>query len=122
MKAAVLALLVGILSGIVAALCGVGGGIIMVPFFTGLIGLNHKQAVATSLAVIIPTAFVATLRNATASPPLVVWPVFAAAAAGAVLSAWMGAHWMHSMSNEALKRIFAILLILVGTKMLLFDR
>jgi len=32
MKFVVIAVLVGVLSGLVAALCGVGGGIIMVPF------------------------------------------------------------------------------------------
>jgi hypothetical protein len=120
-KAVLLALLVGVLSGVIAALCGVGGGIIMVPFFHGLLGLTHKQAVATSLAVIIPTAIVATARNATASPPLVVWSVVIAASAGAVLTAWLATGWMQSMSSDGLKRIFAILLILVGAKMLFFD-
>ncbi len=31
------------------ALCGVGGGIVMVPAFVGLLKLAHKQAVTTSL-------------------------------------------------------------------------
>lgn len=121
MKTVLLSLLVGVISGLVAALCGVGGGIIMVPFFHGLLGLTQKQAVATSLAVIIPTAIVATLKNATASPPLVVWHIVLAASAGAALTAWLASGWMQSLGNESLRRIFAILLILVGTKILLSD-
>lgn len=121
MKLVIISVLVGILSGVVAALCGVGGGIIMVPFFEGLLHLNHKQAIATSLAVIIPTAIVATMRNATASQPLVVWPVVLCATIGAVLAAWIAAEKMQSMSNESLKRIFAVLLIVVGCKMLFLD-
>jgi len=121
MKFVIIAVLVGILSGLVAALCGVGGGIIMVPFFEGLLRLSHKQAVATSLAVIIPTAIVATVRNATAAEPLVVWQIVLAATAGAVLTAWFAAEWMQSMSNDSLKKIFAVLLIVVGSKMLFFD-
>jgi uncharacterized membrane protein YfcA len=121
MKLIAISVFVGILSGVVAALCGVGGGIIMVPFFEGLLHLNHKQAVATSLAVIIPTALVATVRNASASQSLVVWPVAVAATLGAVGAAWLAAGAMQSMSNDSLKRIFALLLIAVGAKMLLLD-
>jgi uncharacterized membrane protein YfcA len=50
------ALAIGVLSGVVAALCGVGGGVVMVPAFVSLLGLPQKVAVATSLAIIIPTS------------------------------------------------------------------
>lgn len=119
MKTLILSVLVGVVSGLVAALCGVGGGVIMVPFFHGLLGLSQKQAVATSLAVIIPTAIVATVKNATSAPPLVVWQIVLAASAGAAITAWLASGWMQSLSNETLRRIFAVLLIVVGTKLLL---
>ncbi|MBU6300333.1 MAG: TSUP family transporter [Verrucomicrobia bacterium] len=119
MKTLILSVLVGVVSGLVAALCGVGGGVIMVPFFHGLLGLSQKQAVATSLAVIIPTAIVATVKNATSAPPLVVWQIVLAASAGAAITAWVASGWMQSLSNETLRRIFAVLLIVVGTKLLL---
>ena len=51
MKLILLAALIGICSGVLGALCGIGGGIVMVPAFVGLLGLTHKQAVATSMAV-----------------------------------------------------------------------
>ena len=44
---------IGAVSGLVAALAGVGGGVIMVPLFTAILGMPQKQAVATSLAAII---------------------------------------------------------------------
>lgn len=119
MKLVILAVLVGMFSGLVAALCGVGGGIVMVPFFTAFLGLTHKQAVATSLAVIVPTALAATLRNASGPDPLVRWSVFFAAAAGSMLVAWFAADWMRTLGNDTLKRVFAVLLILVGIRMLL---
>ena len=58
-----IAILIGALSGVVAALCGVGGGIVMVPLFTMFLGLSQKQAVATSLAAIVLTALFASLKN-----------------------------------------------------------
>ena len=55
MKFLLAAVFIGLAAGLLGALCGVGGGIVMVPAFVGLLGLEHKQAVATSMAVIIVT-------------------------------------------------------------------
>ena len=64
---------IGVISGLIAALCGVGGGVVMVPGFVLLLGLPQKTAVATSLAIIIPTALMATTQNVRAG--LVNWQV-----------------------------------------------
>lgn len=56
-------LALGVLSGVLAGLLGVGGGIIMVPAFVVLLGMADIVAKGTSLMVIIPTAMVGTLRN-----------------------------------------------------------
>jgi uncharacterized membrane protein YfcA len=108
---------VGVFSGIAAGLCGVGGGIVMVPAFTQWLGLTQQQAVATSLAVIIPTSLVATAQNAR-GPGLIDWRLAAATALGACLTAWFAADWMKRLSNPVLTRIFAVLLILVGLRLL----
>jgi len=118
MKTTILALITGAISGIIAALCGVGGGIVMVPAFKGMLDLDQKQAVATSLAIIVPTALIATFRNATGSQPLVDWRIVLPAAIGACLAAFFAADWMRSLSNVTLSRIFALVLIGLGLKML----
>jgi uncharacterized protein len=51
----------GFLAGAAAGLLGVGGGIMIVPFLTLVVGVSQHQAEATSLLVILPTAIVATL-------------------------------------------------------------
>lgn len=53
----------GLASGILAGLLGVGGGIIMVPAMILLVGLDPVIAKGTSLAVIVPTAIIGTVRN-----------------------------------------------------------
>ncbi|HET6774943.1 MAG TPA: sulfite exporter TauE/SafE family protein [Acidimicrobiales bacterium] len=53
----------GVASGILAGLLGVGGGIIIVPVLTLGFGLPHVLAKGTSLAVILPTAVIGTARN-----------------------------------------------------------
>ena len=110
------ALLIGCLGGLIAALCGVGGGVVMVPAFVFALGLDQKHAVATSLAVIIPTAFVATTQYHRAG--LVDWKIVLPTAVGAVAVAWFASDWMKGMSNLTLTRIFAVVLIGVGVRML----
>jgi len=108
--------LLGAASGLVGALCGVGGGIILVPAFKAL-GIAHKTAIATSLAVIIPTSLMATVKNQQAG--LVDWKVMIAVAVGAVIAAYFGSELMQSMRNALLVKIFAFLLIATGVQMLL---
>lgn len=112
-----IALLIGAISGLVAALCGVGGGIIMVPAFVFFLGLSQKEAVATSLGAIVLIAIAGTLKNQ--SNQLVVWPVAIASAVAGAAVAWLAADLLKHLSNEMLTKFFAVLLIVVGLRMLL---
>jgi uncharacterized membrane protein YfcA len=107
---------IGALTGVLAALCGVGGGLIMVPAFVFLMALDQKSAVATSLAVIIAVSLVATAKYSAAS--LVKWQVVLPVMLGAVVTTWLATDWLKHFSNDALTRIFAILMIVVGIRML----
>lgn len=53
----------GFAAGVLSGLMGVGGGLLMVPAMTILFGFPLVLAKGTSLAVIIPTALIGTLRN-----------------------------------------------------------
>jgi len=114
------ALAIGVLSGVVAALCGVGGGVVMVPAFVSLLGLPQKVAVATSLAIIIPTALTATIQNS--RNDLVHWKLAGITALSAATFAYFGAGWLKSLSNERLTQIFGVVLIVFGLRMLLQGR
>ena len=111
-------LVVGAAAGLVGALCGVGGGIIMVPAFVFALGMTQKTAVATSLAVVVVSGLSGTMNNVIKSD-LIDWRVVLVTVAGAAVASWFGADLMRSLSNAALQRGFAILLILVGVRMLL---
>src|SRR3546814_409178 len=56
-------LLLGVASGVLAGLLGVGGGIVIVPLLSIAFGVPHVLAKGTSLAVILPTAIMGTIRN-----------------------------------------------------------
>lgn len=117
MKLLITASIAGLTAGLLGALCGIGGGIVMVPAFVAALGLDHKNAVATSLAVIVATASVATISNARHS--LIDWKVVAVTAFAASLAAWFGSDLMRSLSNEHLTKIFGLVLIAFGVNMLI---
>lgn len=111
----IIALLVGGMSGMVAALCGVGGGIIMVPAFVLLLKMEQKTAVATSLAAIILTALATSSKNH--AHGLIDWKIaIPAGLAGAVIG-WLASDWLKKLQDVTLTRIFATLVIVVGVQM-----
>ena len=117
MKLILLPLAIGLFAGVMAGLCGVGGGIVMVPAFAYLLGMEQKAAVATSMAVIVPTSLIAIARFQQAG--FVQWHIFWPTALGAVLAAYAATGWGRKLSNDQLTKIFAVLMILVGISMLL---
>jgi uncharacterized membrane protein YfcA len=125
------ALAVGSLAGVIAALCGVGGGVVMVPAFVMLLGLSQKQAVATSLMAMIPTAIVTSLKNQAvfgsavqggASDRLGDWKIALLAGIGGSLMGWFAADWMRQWSDEKLVRFFGVILVLMGMRMLVWGK
>ena len=117
MKWAISAVGIGLTAGLLGALCGVGGGIVMVPGFIAALGLEHKSAVATSMAVIIVTAMAATANNARSSG-LIDWKIVAAVGFASAIAAWFGSDLMRSLSNQTLTRIFGCLLMIFGARTL----
>ena len=90
----------------------------MLPAFVLLLGMGQKTAVATSLAVVVVSGLSGTINNFSKSD-LIDWRVVGVTALGAVVASWFGADLMRSLSNQQLTRIFGILLVLVGLKMLM---
>lgn len=114
------ALGIGVLSGVVAALCGVGGGVLMVPAFVFFMGMTQKNAVATSLMVMIATAISASIQNNRNG--FGDWRVALVAALASALVAFYAADMLKALGNQTLTRIFAIVMIAIGVIMLVQKR
>ena len=119
MKTLIVAAIIGVTAGLLGALCGVGGGIVMVPAFVSVLGFDQKKAVATSLAVIVIIALISSLNNHLNRPGLIDWRVVALTACAAALAAWFGTDLMHKLTSQHLTRIFGVVLLVFGAKMLL---
>lgn len=59
----IVAALVGVLAGVSAGLLGIGGGVMLVPALTILLGHDQVTAEATSLLAIVPMALVGGWRQ-----------------------------------------------------------
>jgi uncharacterized membrane protein YfcA len=110
-----IAVLIGAVGGIVAALCGVGGGVVMVPAFVFLFKMGQKTAVATSLAAIILTAFATTAKNH--ANGFIDWKIALPAGIAGGLVGWSAADLLKRLSDITLVRIFATLIIIFGIQM-----
>ncbi len=113
--------------GIFSALVGIGGGTLTVPFLSWC-NMTMHTAIATAAAVGLPialagtTGFVINGMGVEGIPGphvgYVYIPAFLGIIATSMLTAPFGAKLAHSLPVDKLKRIFALLLYVVGTKML----
>ena len=119
---------VGNVIGIVSSLVGIGGGTLSVPFMLWCnIPVHH--AIGTSAAIGFPIAIAGTVGyiynglKATDLPLYSIGYIYLPALVGivltSVLTAPLGVRLAHSLPVNRLKRVFAILLLVVGTRMLI---
>ncbi len=119
---------VGNVIGVVSSLVGIGGGTLSVPFMMWCnIPVHH--AIGTSAAIGFPIAIAGTAGyilngwNVSTLPlhsiGYVYLPALVGIVAASVLTAPLGVRLAHSLPVARLKRVFAVLLLLVGTRMLL---
>jgi len=114
--------------GAVSSLVGIGGGTLSVPFMTWC-NLRLHQAIGTSAAIGFPIAAagaVGYIASGWAQGTLpayslgfVYLPALAGLVLSSVLTAPFGARMAHRLPVAKLKKIFAVLLLVLGTRMLI---
>lgn len=111
----VLTIVLGVAAGVAAGLLGVGGGVIMVPALTLVLGQSQIEAEATSLLAIVPVAVLGTWRqyrygNVSLRDGLLIGMMsLAGVAAGTVIA--------NEVPQRALRIAFAGLLVFVAARM-----
>ncbi|MBL7701345.1 MAG: sulfite exporter TauE/SafE family protein [Ferruginibacter sp.] len=114
-------ILVGVAAGILSGLVGVGGGIIIVPALIYFVGFSQKTAQGTSLAMImLPVGILGVLQYYKQGH--VDWKIVGLLAVGFVAGSFFGSRIALSISQEALKKVFAVLMIIIALKMLFIDK
>ena len=115
-------LLLGLFVGFSSAALGIGGGITMVPALTLLFKLDIKKAVGISLVTIIPVALFGAVTYFILESSYIRIFVALLIIVGSVTGAKYGATIANKISSNILSKIFSVLLILIGLKLVgLFD-
>jgi uncharacterized protein len=112
-----LALALGLAGGTLAGLFGVGGGIVFVPALTLGLGLSQLSAEATSLAAIVPVVAVGSYRQHRSG--LVDWSSAGIIGACSLVGVLAGAEIALRLPESALRRAFAVFLVLAAVQMAL---
>lgn len=107
---------VGVLVGIVSALFGIGGGLLMVPFMVLVLELGQHLAQGTSLAVIIPTAIVGAIAHHKRG--FVDIKIAGFLAIGGVLGVLAGSRAALATEGGTLKVVFGFVLIALGLRLI----
>jgi uncharacterized membrane protein YfcA len=107
----------GLAIGAMTGFFGVGGGFLIVPAMTSLLGLSIRRAIATSLAVIGLTGLAAlAIHLARGAEPD--WPLTLALGGAVAIGALAGSILGHRLSPTILARAFALLVAVLAFALL----
>lgn len=119
---------IGLAAGFLSGMVGIGGGIIIVPALVYLLGYTQKGAQGTSLAVLLlPIGILAVWQYYKYSAPGQTQGLINIKAVGLIALAFLGGSFLGSkaalsLSDDKLKKFFAIFIMLIAIKMLFFDK
>jgi uncharacterized protein len=115
---ALLYIALGILSGFLSGLIGIGGGTIVVPVLVIIFGLSQKTAQGTTLALLVPPIGVLAAWTYY-KHGYVDFPIAGLICVGFIFGGLIGAKLAINISNQTLERIFGIALLIISIKMIL---
>lgn len=107
---------IGVLSGLVNGLLGIGGGTILIPAMVFLLMERQHQAHGTSLAIILPTALVSTFVYQSHGNLDIM--LAAQVAVGGIIGGYLGAKFMNRIPPITLQKIFGVFMTLAGLRMI----
>jgi uncharacterized membrane protein YfcA len=117
MGALVLAATLGLLAGVLAGFFGVGGGILFVPTLALVLGLSQLEAEATSLAAILPAVVAGAWQQSRYGN--VRWRAAGVVGLASIVGVEVGVRAADTLSDEALRRLFALLMLAVAAQVAL---
>ncbi len=124
MVAIVLFLITGSVTGLLAGLLGVGGGVVVVPslaYIFNYMGMPHNaimhMAASTSLAAMIFTTLMAVIAQQ--KRKMINWAVFRTLAPAIVIGTILGTSIASLLPSHVLKIIFGLFMFFIAVRMLL---
>ncbi len=114
-------LAVGLCAGMLSGMVGVGGGIIIVPALIFFLGFSQKLAQGTSLGILLlPVGILGAIQYY--KQGYVDVKLVALISVAFFFGSYFGSKIALSLPQETVKKIFAVVMLLVAVKMLFFDK
>lgn len=114
----ILYILLGLLSGIISGLIGIGGGIVIIPALIYFFGLSQHMAQGTTLALMVPPigllAALEYYRKGFVNLNIALFVCL-----GFFIGGYFGAKVATTITPQILKKIFGVGLFLISIKMIL---
>jgi len=111
-------ILLGAFIGIISGLVGIGGGALLIPALIMFYGMSQRRAQGTSLGtLLLPIGILAFWEYWKAGD--VDLKLALLIGLGFAVGGWLGGIWAQHLSELALRRGFAILLIVIAARMLI---
>lgn len=114
-------IIVGLVSGILSGLLGIGGAVFIIPVLAMALGFSQQTAQGTTLLMMIPpVGLLAAMQYYKAGHADIKTAGILAIAF--FIGGYFGGKFANQIPQEILKKLFAILLIVIAIKMLFFDK
>ena len=105
------------LTGIIASMTGIGGGVLKVPIMNLILNVPIKTAIGTSEFMIVITSLAATINYHLQGVGTIHYKIFGIA--GGFLGGQLGSRTSLKLGGSMLKRLFAIILICFAILMII---
>ena len=117
----IIVIITGIFSGILSGMVGVGGGIIIVPALIYFLGFSQFQAQGTSLALLLlPVGILGVIQYH--KQGYIDYKIVLLLALGFIAGNYLGSKFSLSLPQHTVKKVFAVILLLLALKMLFLDK
>jgi uncharacterized membrane protein YfcA len=118
METIVYLVLIGLAAGFLGGMIGIGGGVLIVPALILLLGLSQHQSQGISLAMMIfPVGILGVINYY--KKGFVDFRYAGLLAVGFFVGSYIGSKFSLSLPQELVKKIFAVVMILLALKLLL---
>ena len=113
--------LIGLAAGLMSGMVGIGGGLVIVPALVYFLAFSQHQAQGNSLTLLMfPVGILGVINYY--KKGYVDFRVAGMLAIGFVLGSYLGSKFSLSLPQETLKKVFAVLMLVLALKMLFLDK
>lgn len=117
MKDLIIKALIGLIAGVLGGSLGIGGAVVIIPAMVFLLGYSQPMAQGTTLVMLsLPVSALAAWQYYKAGNADVKTALFLAVFF--LAGGFVGGKLAHHLPQDLLRKVFAILIILIGIRML----